>query len=160
MPQRRRCIGDYMTDQLSVVVEAISTVFEAYGETLEAARRLGGFDVISPISWKRPISRRAVAVVTHDGGIAAPFFNWSYEQHQLIEAIRKAFELRGLYVEGEECWYSVVYPIALESSASSPTSVQALLDAVDAVLANRTDPANLDRLAEVRQRLAASSQSV
>lgn len=53
----------------------------------------------------------AILIVCHDGGSQAKYFNWDYEQPNLISELSEELEELGVYAEQCTGWYSAVYEV-------------------------------------------------
>ena len=54
---------------------------------------------------------KAPIVVVHDGGGAAPFFNYDYEDYKKVERMTKALGKIGYYASPCTNWYTAIYPV-------------------------------------------------
>ena len=77
------------------------------------ATHMGGCKAFySPIEWAARGEKygcNSVLVLVHDGGALRDFCNYDAECPSRIEAMIKALEPLGLYVESCTGWYSAVY---------------------------------------------------
>jgi hypothetical protein len=51
----------------------------------------------------------SLLVVCHDGGDAAPYFNYDYECYKLIDCMAVHLQKLGLFAEACTTWYTAVY---------------------------------------------------
>ena len=67
----------------------------------------------SPEEWAargESYGRESCLIVVHDGGDYASAFNYAYEDHELMEAMRAALDAEGYYAESCTSWYTAIYP--------------------------------------------------
>jgi hypothetical protein len=86
----------------------------------------------SPAEWAEKGEKYgldAEFIVVHDGGSAAPRFNWNYGNSDAIESMRIALERVGHWAEACTCWYSAIYKDAEPAvkKSTEPSYTQLLL---------------------------------
>lgn len=78
----------------------------------------GGTAFYTPSEWKvrgEEFGEHASLVIVHDGGDLAVFCNYDYGAYEDIEAFSAFLGGLGYYCEGQTCWYSGIYPVAVGS---------------------------------------------
>lgn len=119
--------------------------------TAASLDRCGGFEIRSSEGWDDQFGGDSEAIVVHDGGPAAPYFNFDYCQYEATQLMQDALAAKGYRVEQCTSWYSAVYLEKKEATAQE--RLEELTAALDNVLANRESHAAWSALLEARAKV-------
>lgn len=75
----------------------------------------------APPEWRargESCGNSAALVVVHDGGDAAPYFNWDYGDTKAVESMGEMLNKIGYYAESCSSWATAIHRVNLGSYTS------------------------------------------